>query len=78
MKNFSIKLFVATLFLLVCFTRNGSAQDGGTFYLGYGVATANSIDDVIADIIITTATGGSYRWPILNIQAQFSEDIELT
>lgn len=61
MKNFSIKLFVSVLFLLACFTRNGLAQDGGTFYLGYGVATTNSIEDIIADIVITTATGGSYK-----------------
>ncbi|MFC6101334.1 outer membrane beta-barrel protein [Olivibacter domesticus] len=61
MKNFSTKLFVAILFLLVCFTRNSFAQGGGTFYLGYGVATANSIEDVITDIVITTATGGAYK-----------------
>ncbi|QNL51916.1 outer membrane beta-barrel protein [Olivibacter sp. SDN3] len=61
MKNFTIKLVVATLFLFASITRNGFAQDGGSFYLGYGVATANSIEDVIADIIVTTATGGSYN-----------------
>lgn len=61
MKNFSIKLFAATLCLLVFFTQNGLAQDGGSFYVGYGVATANSVEDVIGDIIITTATGGSYK-----------------
>lgn len=61
MKNLSTKLFVAILFLLICFTRNGFAQYGGSFYLGYGVATANSIEDVITDIVITTATGGSYN-----------------
>lgn len=61
MKNFSVNLFVAALCLFISVTQKGFAQSGGSLYLGYGIATANSIEDVITDIVIITATGGSYR-----------------
>lgn len=61
MKRLSIKLFIATLCLFACSTRGAFAQDGNSFYIGYGVATANSIDDALADIVITGVTGGTYN-----------------
>lgn len=61
MKRLSIKLFAATLCLFAGFTQSTFAQDGNSFYLGYGVATANSIDDALADIAITGVTGGAYN-----------------
>lgn len=59
MKNTTLLLFSLGLGLgIIFFPKNSVAQQGNHIYVGYGTATAHEISDEIADIIITTATGG--------------------
>ncbi|WP_343561675.1 hypothetical protein [Sphingobacterium sp.] len=62
MKNLQVnkKIFIALFFFLISI-KNSKAQQGGNIFLGYGVASSRSIEDVITDIFAATTTGGNYK-----------------